>query len=86
MVKNPTKKELNANVASYKLANPVWLGTIHERMKLVMQSLREASHDRVGYMRDDPAWFNLWEHIHDLEVEVRLHDSGPSRGKMEVIK
>ena len=51
-----------ATRAEYEQTAPKFLGTLHERMKLVMEALRTAGPAAVSK--------DIWNTIHDLEVEV----------------
>lgn len=51
---------------AYEAAKPDSLGNLHERMKAVIERGREIELWKIDN--------NLWQHIHDLQTEVSMHE------------
>lgn len=60
-----TEKNLQARTA-YLEATPKQFGTLHERMKFVMEQMQAAG---GGVVPND-----LWHAVYDLETEVSYHE------------
>ena len=77
----PTIKETLSDKAAYGLAKPRFLGTLHERMKLVMH---EMGKHRMKDFVSHHDFEQLCQLLHDLEIEVSMtHDDGVRRGAMD---